>query len=83
MPINNNRLLPQQALTSVTNVDDIESYFEIRGNDQKKYLQAVELPIRDRDLVMKELHLMGITVGAMFPGLDGICRQMRERFFSP
>jgi hypothetical protein len=32
---------------------------------------------------MRELELMGITYGSLFPGLDGICRDMRDRLFTP
>lgn len=80
-PFNNDRLLPQQALTSITNVDDIESYIHSRGNDEHKYLQVVDLPVTEREQVTAELKLMGITAGALFPGLDGVCKQVRERFF--
>jgi hypothetical protein len=31
--------------------------------------------------VMQDLALMGITAGALFPGLDGACLQLKERFF--
>jgi hypothetical protein len=30
---------------------------------------------------MQELALMGITAGSLFPGLDGACLQLKERFF--
>jgi len=29
--------------------------------------------------VIRELGYMGITAGAMFPGLDGACEELRER----
>jgi hypothetical protein len=31
---------------------------------------------------MKELALMGITAGSLFPGLDGACEELRERLFA-
>jgi hypothetical protein len=31
--------------------------------------------------VMRELDLMGINAGSLFPGLDGACQQLKERFF--
>ena len=30
---------------------------------------------------MKELALMGINAGSLFPGLDGACEQLKERYF--
>jgi len=37
--------------------------------------------LRERDHVIRELRLMGITQGSLFPGLDGACEELRERFF--
>ncbi len=31
---------------------------------------------------MHELSLMGITAGSVFPGFEGACEQIRERYFS-
>ena len=82
--IENKRALPQQALSSVTNVDDIESYIARRSRENgKQYLQAIDLPANERRVVMQELSLMGITAGSLFPGLDGACEELRGRFFSP
>lgn len=81
--IRNDRLIPQQALTSYTTVDDIETYIQSMEKDKgKQYLQAIDLPIGERDMVMRELGFMGITAGSLFPGLDGACEELRERFFT-
>jgi hypothetical protein len=48
---------------------------------KKRYLEAFDLAASDRDYIMKELALMGITAGALFPGLDGACETLRERNF--
>ncbi len=80
--IGNERLVPQQALSSFTTVDDIETY--IRGKEtakQTQYLQAIDLPLRERDHVIRELRMMGITAASLFPGLDGACEDLRDRFF--
>jgi hypothetical protein len=80
--INNNRMVPQQALLTISNVDDIEGYVaeyeEARG---KKYLAAIDLPASERAQVMTELRMMGITASSQFPGLDGVCEQLREQNF--
>nr|WP_234831037.1 FRG domain-containing protein [Rhodopseudomonas palustris] len=81
--INNTRMVPQQAMSTVTNIDDIETY--IRHWEQRNstnYLRVVDLPSLDRPQVMQELALMGITAGSMFPGLDGACEQLKERYFN-
>lgn len=80
--IENARMIPQQALSTVTNMDDVESY--IRSTEaamNKSFLQMIDLPVRDRPSVMRELSLMGITAGSLFPGLDGACEELKERFF--
>jgi len=45
------------------------------------YLSAIDLPAGERKAVIRELDLMGINAGSLFPGLDGACGQLRERFF--
>jgi hypothetical protein len=81
--IENERLIPQQALSSFTTVDDIESYIAAKEADaHKQFLQVIDLPLSERDLVIRELTLMGVTAGSLFPGLDGTCEELRERFFS-
>lgn len=82
MAIENERLIPQQAVTMVTNIDDIETY--IRNREQQSgemFLRAVDLPLSERRVVMRELTYMGITAGSMFPGLDGACEELKERNF--
>ena len=82
LPINNPRVLPQQSISSVTNVDDLETYVDqIEKREGKSYLSAIDLPVCERRTVMQELALMGITAGSLFPGLDGACLQLKERYF--
>ena len=45
LAIENQRAVPQQALSSVTNVDDIETYIRLRETERAKhYLQVFDLP---------------------------------------
>jgi hypothetical protein len=82
LAINNNRMAPQQAVVTISNVDDIESYIkECEGLRKKTYLTVVDLPGSERQRVMKELAMMGITAGSMFPGLDGACEHLKEQNF--
>jgi hypothetical protein len=81
MPIENDRMIPQQSASTVTNIDDIETYIRSRETDAKKYLYAVDLPMSDRKKVVRELSYMEITAGSLFPGLDGACEELRERHF--
>lgn len=81
LPIGNERMIPQQGLSSFTKVDDVESYIQSTEKPERSYLQVIDLPIQLRQQVMQELRLMGITSGSLFPGLDGACEEFRERFF--
>ncbi len=79
--IENTRMIPQQAASTVTNVDDIESYIRVREGTDKKYLWAIDLPVVDRQHVVRDLSYMGITAGSLFPGLDGACEELAMRNF--
>ena len=80
--IGNERMVPQQSLSTITNVDDIESYIRTREEEkQTTYLTVIDLPRGEREKVLKELSVMGITAGSLFPGLDGACEELRHRFF--
>ena len=82
LALNNPRVVPQQSISSLTNIDDIETYLVLRETEIKKqYLRVIDLPVSERKTVMQELALMGITAGSLFPGLDGACKQVRQRFF--
>lgn len=77
----NSRVLPQQSITMYSNVDNIEYIIKANEDEPGKYLKAVSIPTHDRDTAMRDLSLMGITWGSMFPGFDGICKQLRSRHF--
>jgi len=80
--IENERMIPQQAASTVTNIDDIELYVRRKESESgKTYLTAIDLPVRSRKQVIRELGSMGITAGSLFPGLDGDCEELRERNF--
>ncbi|MDB5529504.1 MAG: hypothetical protein JWR51_2607 [Devosia sp.] len=66
----------------VTNVDDVETYIQsCEALSSTVYLRAFDLPYGDRENALKDLAMMGITQGALFPGLDGACEDLKERFF--
>jgi hypothetical protein len=79
--IENERMIPQQAASIVTSIDDIESYIRLRETEATKYLHAIDLPVCERRLVTRELSYMGITAGSLFPGFDGACEELAERNF--
>jgi hypothetical protein len=79
--IDNERLIPQQSISTITNIDDIETYIRSNEPQERRYLEIIDLPLGQRAVVMRELSVMGITAGSLFPGLDGACEELRERFF--
>lgn len=82
LAIGNNRMLPQQSVTTFTNIADIEKWIEHHEKrNNKEYLRIAEIGICERKKVMKELYHMGITAASLFPGLDGICKALKEKNF--
>lgn len=80
--IENERTVPQQAVSMVTNVDDVETYIHtLEQKREQSYLTMIEIPRNERAEVMRELSTMGITAGSLFPSLDGMCEELRERYF--
>lgn len=82
LSIGNNRMLPQQSVTMFSNIDDIESYIKFcQKQDRCIYLKVYDLPVRERTTVMQDLDYMGITASSLFPGLDGTCEALKEKYF--
>jgi hypothetical protein len=80
--IENERVIPQQSVSTITNVDDVETFVKsVEAEKGKKYLYALDLPLSQRNEVYRELNYMGVTAGSMFPGLDGACEDLKERNF--
>jgi hypothetical protein len=82
MAINNDRAIPQQSVTTFSNVDDIESFIRFHENRTgKTYLKIIELPASEKKSVLRDLSYMGVSGSSLFPGLDGVCRMLKEIFF--
>lgn len=80
---NNPRFIPQQSMASFSNVDDME--YQVRQCETGrggKHLTVIDIPFSERQGVIDELRLMGITAGSLFPGLDGVCRSIKEQHFN-
>jgi hypothetical protein len=78
--IDNERLIPQQSVSSVTNIDDIETYIRSMKKGGNQYLRIIDLPLRQRAGVMRELSVMRnhrwIAVPWIGRGLRGIEREI-------
>jgi len=79
----NLRMIRQMAVTTVTNVVDLEQHLLNLGKQkQQDFFYKVTLPVSERKLIMNELNLMGINAMTMFPGIDGVCSSMKEKIFN-
>lgn len=76
----NPRALPQQSVNIFSNVVDIERLIEHRSPGLA-VVQRIDIPISERETVMRELRMMGITAASLFPGLDGVCQALSEASF--
>ena len=66
----------------LSNVVDIESYIKYQEEQHKDtFLQIIDIPLSEYEIVKSELRLMGITAASMLPGLDGTCEAMKENLF--
>lgn len=82
LPLLNKRVIPQQAISTFTNVDDIESFIERKSNENSlQYLIVRDVLYSWRDDVLRELDMMGINSATLFPGFDGICDYLTEKNF--
>ena len=82
LALGNPRALPQQSVAAVTNLDDVEGYIKFReAKAGKEYLRVFALDPSERNDVLRQLGLMGISPGSMFPGFEGVCREYRDRHF--
>jgi hypothetical protein len=81
---NNPRHLPQQSLHTYTNIEDLEAWIRLTEQQNKKrYLTIIDILRSERELAMRDLAYMGVTAATLFPGLDGVCGSLKERFFPP
>lgn len=67
LAIENERMIPQQAASMITNVDDIETYIRSMEGDGRKYLSAIDLPVNDRYQVVRDLRYMALLLVRYFP----------------
>lgn len=80
----NPRLIPQRGAYTLSNVKNIGAHIKAAEEKAKtKYLYEMLIPVREKQIVMRELDLMGINEMTLFPGLDGICNTMKHQFFTP
>ncbi len=80
----NPRLLPQQGVLMYSNIADIERY--VNSQETAKWPKGrvftiYQLDPYDRMEALSDLQMMGITPSSLFPGLEGICKQLSWEHF--
>jgi len=82
LPLENPRVIPQQSLSTISTVDDVETHVQKEEMTHgRTFIEVIDLPASARKEVIGELALMGITAGSLFPGMDGACEALREQNF--
>ncbi|MFZ3352451.1 MAG: hypothetical protein WA268_16465 [Xanthobacteraceae bacterium] len=75
--------MPQQSIFMLSNVVDIEAYIEqVENSLHRRLLTKIDLLTAEAGTALGALRLMGITEASLFPGLDGICKELPDRFFT-
>ncbi len=78
----NKRSMAQQSVVTFSNIWSMEWFIHQHENKHsEKYLRKIDIALSERHTVMKELEYMGITAASMFPGLDGTCMALKEKYF--
>lgn len=79
----NTRIIPQMGTTTVTNINNLETYIaEQEKIFNKRFLYHVTLPVSEMQEITNELNLMGINEMTLFPGVEGICTHFKNSFFN-
>jgi hypothetical protein len=82
LSVENDRAIPQQGVLTLTNLHDVESHIlDLEKHNGDKLIADFDLPANDRDEVLNELAMMGITRATLFPSAESVCRDLRDRLF--
>jgi hypothetical protein len=80
--IENERAVAQQSVFAMTNIEDIEGYlYFCESFSHRRFLRIFDISHTERDIMLNDLEMMGITAASLFPGPEGICRAERRRRF--
>lgn len=78
----------QQGVFTFSTVDDLmvhmsglEAAGQAEGKSIAPYIIEYQMPITEKPAALRDLTLMGITHTSLFPGVDGLCRALKQRYF--
>ena len=79
---NNPRIITQNSILTITNVNDIQDYLVNSGTIQgKTFLYKINIKKDEIPQIKLDLQAMGITNKKLFPNLDDVCKEMTTNFF--
>lgn len=82
LPRENPRVLPQQSVNMFTNVVDIERFISaLERVHNRTILEIIEIPSSEAPDALRALRSFGVSPANLFPGVEGACRGLTERFF--
>lgn len=86
----NQKQILQQGLYTFSNVADQEHHIisheaaaAARRGEPATYLWKYIMSVKEKPLAMRELRLMGINAMTLFPSIEGVCRYLKDMYFSP
>ncbi|WP_415403663.1 FRG domain-containing protein [Tateyamaria sp. SN3-11] len=82
LSIENERAVPQQAVLTLTNIEDVEMHLLQLEHYTGEFLTAFDIPRSEAHVALSNLRLMGITEATLFPGVDSICSTLKKQNFT-
>ena len=88
VPFANPRAHPQQSKVMFSNVANVEHFVSelekhaLRANETYVILNKIDLKYSIREEAINYLRYIGITPATMFPGFDGVCKALKQKFFN-
>lgn len=78
----NPRVIPQQSVHMFSNLVDIETFIEaVEQQAGRRFLRRIDVASTERAVAIRDLDVMGVTAAALFPGVEGACRALGEKWF--
>jgi len=78
----NPRVVPQQSVNLFTNVPDVDGFIAmLEAAASRTLIERVDLPAEDAQLALRDLRTFGISALSLFPGVEGVCKGLREACF--
>jgi len=83
-PKYNPRSVPQRGVFTITNAPDMLAH--IQANEAARaqtFLLEFRISVKEAAHALRDLDLMGLNHGTLFPGIDGSCQVLKQRHFGP